>query len=243
MYDRRNLYDAACAAIADGATTATDVAKVLGMTRQNYYSLEVKYPQLRLMRNAARAQEDKAVVMAAVERAEAVLDSAQSYSPTALAAAMGVSRQRWHQIEGNYPALKNKRLQMFKEQLESRRGYSTARAAVRRGADFYADVLRKEQCAKLARKKANSIKAGVPFDLVWEDLAWPTLCPILGIPIDYLSAGGGRNEASCSFDRHDNTLGYVKGNVSVVSWRGNRIKNDGTAEEHRKVAAYLDKMG
>jgi hypothetical protein len=34
----------------------------------------------------------------------------------------------------------------------------------------------------------------------------------------------------------------VKGNVEVMSWRANRIKNNGTPEEHRKIANYLEKV-
>jgi hypothetical protein len=36
--------------------------------------------------------------------------------------------------------------------------------------------------------------------------------------------------------------GYVAGNVNVVSYRANRIKNDGTAEEHLKIADWMDSM-
>jgi hypothetical protein len=34
-------------------------------------------------------------------------------------------------------------------------------------------------------------------------------------------------------------LGYVHGNVRVISNRANRLKSDGTKEEHLKIAEYM----
>lgn len=64
----------------------------------------------------------------------------------------------------------------------------------------------------------------------------PTLCPVLGIEILYSFAGkkGPRN-ASPSIDRIDNALGYVKGNVRVISFRANRIRNDASLDELRAI--------
>ena len=62
---------------------------------------------------------------------------------------------------------------------------------------------------------------------------------LLGIELDYFAEV--RKEASASFDRVDNTKGYIPGNVLVISWRANRIKNDGTAQEHRQIADFIDK--
>lgn len=39
----------------------------------------------------------------------------------------------------------------------------------------------------------------------------------------------------------DNEKGYVPGNVVVMSYRANRLKNDGTAEEHEIIAAWMRK--
>lgn len=96
-----------------------------------------------------------------------------------------------------------------------------------------------EKRHKFYRKKANAIKEGIPFELKFVDIVWPEICPILGIPINYLSVG--RTENSCSFDRLDCSKGYTKDNVIVMSWRANRIKNDGSAEEHQKIADFLRK--
>lgn len=71
-----------------------------------------------------------------------------------------------------------------------------------------------------------------------ESLDLPDVCPILGLELDYTFGKGTRNECSPSIDRIDSNKGYEIGNCIVVSWRANRIKNDGTPEEHRKIAEF-----
>lgn len=101
--------------------------------------------------------------------------------------------------------------------------------------------LYREQRAKFRVKKANVLRTGTIWDINFGDLDWPTHCPILGIPIDYFSEG--RSENSCSFDKLDPDKGYIKGNVIIVSWRANRIKNDGTKEEHQLIVDFLSSKG
>lgn len=82
--------------------------------------------------------------------------------------------------------------------------------------------------------------AGMPFDLTLDDIAIPMFCPALGIQLQ-ISDGYQRNH-SPSIDRVHPELGYVKGNVIVVSWKANRIKVDATAEELRMVADFYSKL-
>lgn len=89
---------------------------------------------------------------------------------------------------------------------------------------------------KFRNKKAKSYNH--EFTIDFGDLEFPTHCPILGIELDYLCEDG-RQENSPSFDRIDSTKGYIKGNVAIVSWRANRIKNNGTVEEHKKIVDYM----
>jgi hypothetical protein len=91
---------------------------------------------------------------------------------------------------------------------------------------------------KFRRKKASNYKHEWTID--FGDLTFPTHCPVLGIQLDYFTHE--RQENSVSFDRIDPTKGYIKGNVVVMSWRANRIKNDGTAEEHQKIADFLNQF-
>jgi len=61
------------------------------------------------------------------------------------------------------------------------------------------------------------------------DLVFPEICPILGVPIDYnynkkRTVGG--SVYAPSFDKIYPNLGYVKGNVRVVSFLGNRVMSN-----------------
>ena len=70
----------------------------------------------------------------------------------------------------------------------------------------------------------------------------PTHCAISGIALDYSVAGGRGVGHSPSIDRIRPSLGYTKGNVAVISHRINTIKSFGTADEHRMIADYLDRI-
>lgn len=94
------------------------------------------------------------------------------------------------------------------------------------------------QHARYHRKRQNAKNTGYEFTIKLEEINWPEYCPILGLKLDYFAEY--RKEESASFDRINPNLGYVSGNVIIVSWRANRIKNDGSAEEHRKIAEFLD---
>jgi hypothetical protein len=67
-------------------------------------------------------------------------------------------------------------------------------------------------------------------------------CPILGIPIKrYQHKSGGscqQQPDSKSLDRIDANLGYVPGNIRVISWRANSLLKDVTPEELDKITAY-----
>lgn len=84
--------------------------------------------------------------------------------------------------------------------------------------------------------KGRARKIGVPFDLTENDVQVPVLCPALGIP---LSTGDGRvGPNSPSVDRIKPELGYVRGNVVVVSHLANRIKSNASPDQLRAVAEF-----
>lgn len=74
-------------------------------------------------------------------------------------------------------------------------------------------------------------------DIEKSDLAIPTHCPVFGIPLFY--SPGGRTNNSFSLDRVDNSRGYVKGNVRVISFRANQMKGDLTIDEVENLLAYM----
>ncbi len=80
-----------------------------------------------------------------------------------------------------------------------------------------------------ARRRAK--ERGVEFDIRPDQIEWPkdNLCPVLEVPLE-------RNKGvvmanSPSLDRIHSHLGYVKGNVRVVSWRVNNLKSNLTTEQ------------
>jgi hypothetical protein len=95
-----------------------------------------------------------------------------------------------------------------------------------------------------ARRRAKA--KGIPFDLVHTDLMpLPTHCPVLGIKLEY-GPGRGRklyeNRAAASLDRIHNHLGYVKGNVIIVSLRANLLKGQATIDELQMIADFYRRL-
>lgn len=84
--------------------------------------------------------------------------------------------------------------------------------------------------------KHRAKRRGIPFSLTLDDIQIPERCPVLGIPLA-LSPSRPR-ECSPSLDRINPSLGYVPGNVQVVSYRANRLKADASLLELCAVASY-----
>ena len=96
----------------------------------------------------------------------------------------------------------------------------------------------------LRSAKSRAKKSGLPFTLSDGDISIPATCPVLGIPLK--PSPRGRCDTSPSLDRVDNNKGYVPGNIVVVSWRANRLKNDASSSELRKLADFyqtLERVG
>lgn len=88
-----------------------------------------------------------------------------------------------------------------------------------------------------ARYRAR--QRGIPFEITEEDLTLPISCPMLGIPIR--SGKGKHSDNSPSLDRILPDLGYVPGNVVVISHRANAIKNAASFAELRAIAQWLER--
>jgi hypothetical protein len=91
---------------------------------------------------------------------------------------------------------------------------------------------------KLARQRCK--KSGLPCTIKESDIAIPEFCPILGVKLEFGDMAS--RDDSPSLDRIDAELGYIPGNVSVISFKANRIKNHGTADEHRRIADWIDEQ-
>ena len=100
--------------------------------------------------------------------------------------------------------------------------------------------LMRQQKKKYILKRNNAIRLNKEFSILFGEIHWPTYCPVLGVELDYFTSGAKENSAS--LDRIDPSKGYIKGNVVVMSWRANRVKNNGNAEEHLKIYQYLTNL-
>lgn len=86
-----------------------------------------------------------------------------------------------------------------------------------------------------ARQRAR--KFGVLFRIILSDITIPDACPVLGIKL--IPGIGAMHDGSPTLDRIIPDLGYVLGNIQVISLKANRIKNNASIEELEKVLAYV----
>ena len=97
----------------------------------------------------------------------------------------------------------------------------------------------------LYRAKAAARHAGREFNLELEDIVIPSHCPVLGIElfvtINWEVRNTWHHPNTPSLDRVDNSKGYVKGNVQVISMRANQLKSGATLEESRAITAYMER--
>ena len=93
-----------------------------------------------------------------------------------------------------------------------------------------------------ARQRANL--KGLEFTITPNDIVIPKLCPVLGIPLSPTVGMGSRKitelESSPSIDRIDNSKGYTKDNICVISLRANNIKKDATLTELRLLEYHME---
>lgn len=88
----------------------------------------------------------------------------------------------------------------------------------------------------LKQVRSRSKRLGLEFNLEKDDIVIPEVCPILLIPI--VVGNSKICDNSVSLDRIDNTKGYVKGNVQVISFKANRCKSNLTFDEIRRMYEY-----
>lgn len=78
----------------------------------------------------------------------------------------------------------------------------------------------------------------IPHSICKADIVIPKICPVLGIPLKVSRKSRGPQNNSPTLDRINPALGYVAGNVIVISWRANRLKSDATIEELIALAKF-----
>ena len=93
---------------------------------------------------------------------------------------------------------------------------------------------RKRKCTDkqgrmLRAARRNAKKRGMAFHLQKGDITIPERCPYLGCELNF--EADGRQWNCPSIDRIDPSMGYVAGNVQVISDLANSMKNSATREQ------------
>ena len=83
-----------------------------------------------------------------------------------------------------------------------------------------------------SRAKSRAKEKQIEFTITKNDINIPDKCPLLDVPFSntYENPDDNRDYVP-SLDRIDNTKGYVVGNVWVISFLANRMKNTATKEQ------------
>lgn len=90
----------------------------------------------------------------------------------------------------------------------------------------------------LSNAKQRAKKSNIEFNLTKDDINIPDTCPVFGFPLK--REGKETWMYAPSIDRIDNTKGYIKENIIIVSRRANILKKDATLDELRKLADYYE---
>ncbi len=90
--------------------------------------------------------------------------------------------------------------------------------------------LKPEKRLWMSAKRRAKVK-GLPFSITQDDIIVPTHCPYLGTELTMNARRGTKRDSVCSLDRIIPELGYVKGNVEVISHLANTMKQAATEEQ------------
>lgn len=89
------------------------------------------------------------------------------------------------------------------------------------------------------RAKVRAKEEGRSFNILVSDVVIPDTCPVLGIKLNMNSGRSGAYPNSPSLDRTDNSIGYEKHNVQVISQAANRMKGQATNKELHLFAQWI----
>lgn len=92
---------------------------------------------------------------------------------------------------------------------------------------------------KRARVRAKN--KNLPFNIHIEDIVIPQVCPVLGIPLE-VSSTGKPTRRSPSIDRIIPALGYVKGNIRIVSMRANTLRGSRTTADLEQLKSEIEAL-
>ncbi len=137
-----------------------------------------------------------------------------------------------------HECLRTRSRKRYAKDLEKSREKNRTRAREKRG-DWRRAYERKYYHANPQRYMLKSAvdrakKLGFACTITEADIVIPEFCPLLGLKLQ--RGTGKQRAASPSLDKIIPSLGYVPGNVWVISHRANELKRDATLEELQMLA-------
>jgi len=83
-----------------------------------------------------------------------------------------------------------------------------------------------------SRAKSRAKKKGIEFSIEKDDIIIPEYCPLLGVKLTntYVDPSASTDHVP-SIDRKDDSKGYTKENIWVISFQANRMKNTASQAE------------
>ena len=91
----------------------------------------------------------------------------------------------------------------------------------------------------LRAAKQRALKRNLEFNIEKEDIIIPEYCPVFGIKLQRQIGKGKILDSSPSLDRIDNSLGYIKGNIQVISNKANAMKHSASKQELLTFAKWI----
>lgn len=122
--------------------------------------------------------------------------------------------------------------------------YNSRPEVIERKAEWYQEKNNKKSITNkiesmLVRAKNRSEEKNVPFNITIEDITFTEICPLLNIPLNWKD--GPRDKDTPSLDRVIPELGYVKGNVRIISNLANMMKSYASAQELLTFSENINK--
>lgn len=89
----------------------------------------------------------------------------------------------------------------------------------------------------LENAQSRAASQNLPLNITIDDIEVPEVCPILGVRLTKAKGKAGPN--SPSLDRIVPDKGYVIGNVQVISYKANAMKNNASIQELLLFAQWV----
>jgi len=89
--------------------------------------------------------------------------------------------------------------------------------------------------------RSSAKRRNLEFNLDYTDIILPKYCPLLEVQLDYLNKDL-NNPYKPSVDRIDNSKGYIKGNIIIISRLANAMKNEADFNQLKTFSKNINNL-